>query len=150
MGQLSSKPWSFWKVAAHADCCMEDDSERTRIIVETGFSSRQVDRLHRRFTTLDRGCKGHLTLADIEAIPGMSDNPLGARIAAAMAREGKGGHDDDEGENGEIRITFRSFCKGFSHFSKTDVFGKTEGEDHEEVKRSRKRTKQGNPKGKLK
>ena len=118
---------------------MVDDEMRQALVVETGFSARQVDRLHIRFTQLDKGCKGYLTMTDIESIPGMSDNPLGQRIAWAMARE-----DDGAANNKDIQITFRSFCKSFSHFKAESE----EDDDHEEKRK--KRTKQGNPKGKLK
>ena len=114
MGQLLSRPRTLiTKWLSKADTCMVDDEMRQALVVETGFSARQVDRLHIRFTQLDKGCKGYLTMTDIESIPGMSDNPLGQRIARAMAREDDGGANN---KDQDIQITFRSFCKSFSHF----------------------------------
>ena len=111
--------------------------------------------LSHRCPKIKPGCKGYLTLADIESIPGMSDNPLSSRIARAMAKEGHDREDHHGDDQDEIRITFRSFCKSFSHFKAEEEDEETaeaDGnleEDKKKKKKKKKRAKAGNPKGKL-
>lgn len=47
---------------------------------KTGFSPSQIEKLHSRFTQLDKLNKGYLTREDLMSIPQLSMNPIGERL----------------------------------------------------------------------
>lgn len=87
------------------------DDEIERISGETKFTASQIERLHSRFTHLDRSNRGSLSKSDLMAIPELSINPIGDRIVQMFFLELN--EDND-------RISFAQFAKILAHFQPTD------------------------------
>jgi calcineurin B homologous protein 1 len=90
--------------------------EISEIATETGFTSKQIQRLYSRFTSLDKNDTGYLSKQDFERIPELHINPLKDRIIEVLIDDN--GHDE--------KINFRQFAKVFSTFrrGKTDSISK--------------------------
>ena len=80
--------------------------EISEIANETGFTSKQIQRLYSRFTSLDKNNTGYLSKQDFERIPELHINPLKDRIIEVLIDDN--GHDE--------KINFRQFAKVFSTF----------------------------------
>merc|ERR1711993_233991 len=87
---------------------------------ETGFTSNQIERLWRRFTSLDKQQKGYLTREDFLRIPELAINPLGDRIVHAFFRDSS--EKDEEaggkfnGANEKEIVNFPDFVRVLAHF----------------------------------
>ncbi|KHN87998.1 Calcineurin B homologous protein 1 [Toxocara canis] len=81
--------------------------ETEALAKETGFTNRQILRLHSRFLSLDKDGKGVLDRDDFFNIPELEVNPLGDRIIDAFFAETK---------DPEKRITFGEFANVLAHF----------------------------------
>lgn len=83
------------------------EEEITAIQRETGFTRRQILRLHTRFLSLDKEGRGYVDRDDFFTIPELTANPLGDRIIDAFFAE------KDEVEK---KLTFREFVHVLAHF----------------------------------
>ncbi|KAI3404731.2 hypothetical protein KGF56_002434 [Candida oxycetoniae] len=72
---------------------------------DTNFSSEEIDRLRKRFMKLDKDGSGEIDRNEFLSIPGISSNPLAARLMDVFDKDG------DE------QIDFQEFIMGLSAFS---------------------------------
>ncbi|VDK18274.1 unnamed protein product [Anisakis simplex] len=83
------------------------DEEVDQLAKSTGFTHKQILRLHLRFMALDKGGKGVLDRDDFFNIPDLEMNPLGDRIIDAFFAEAS---------DPEKRLTFPEFVAVLAHF----------------------------------
>ncbi|VDD96302.1 unnamed protein product [Enterobius vermicularis] len=83
------------------------DEEIAEIAKETGFTRKQITRLHTRFLSLDKHGRGYLERDDFFAIPEIVVNPLGDRIIDAFF---------DEVSDPEGQMKFEDFARVLAHF----------------------------------
>ena len=81
---------------------LQEDDIKT-IEKETGFNSKQIQRLWNRFVDLDKKQKGHLTRDDFLVIPELAINPLSDRIIHAFFQKTE-------------EVSFRDFIGVLAHF----------------------------------
>ncbi|VDN53728.1 unnamed protein product [Dracunculus medinensis] len=74
---------------------------------ETGFTRRQILRLHTRFLSLDKQGRGYLDRDDFFNVHELELNPLGDRIIDAFFTEKN---------DIEKKLTFPEFCQVLAHF----------------------------------
>ncbi|KAG9508790.1 Eukaryotic translation initiation factor 5B, partial [Fragariocoptes setiger] len=86
---------------------MLQDEEISLISEETGFSPPQIERLYARFTSLDKGDNGSLSVEDFLRVPELAINPLCDRIVQMFFADCDVDHD---------RINFRQFMKVLATF----------------------------------
>lgn len=72
---------------------------------ETGFTRTQVEKLHSRFTHLDRGNHGSLSKSDLLDLPELSMNPLAEQLVGMFVNE-----------TSSDRISFSKFTRVLSAF----------------------------------
>lgn len=83
------------------------EEEISAIQRETGFTRRQILRLHTRFLSLDKEGRGYVDRDDFFTIPELNANPLGDRIIDAFFAEKS---------DLEKKLTFREFARVLAHF----------------------------------
>ncbi|KHN79818.1 Calcineurin B homologous protein 1 [Toxocara canis] len=83
------------------------EEELEEIRSKTGFTKRQIFRLHLRFLSLDKKGRGFLERSDFLQIPELEINPLGDRIIDAFFAET---------QPPQTRITFTDFARVLAHF----------------------------------
>uniref|UniRef100_A0A146YUL6 Calcineurin B ous protein 2 n=1 Tax=Fundulus heteroclitus TaxID=8078 RepID=A0A146YUL6_FUNHE len=79
-----------------------------QLMQETGFSAAHLLRLYERFKFLDKDNRGHLRSEDFEAVPELSENPIGDRIVGAFFLPG------------QETVDFSSFVRVLAHFRPTE------------------------------
>lgn len=94
------------------------DDEIQFISQTTGFTGSQIEKLHSRFSNLDRNNRGSLGKSDFMAIQELSINPLGGRLVHMFFI----GLDEDTD-----RISFPRFVKVLSTFRSFDQENKGDG-----------------------
>lgn len=81
----------------------------------TGFTLSDVKRVHRRFVALDTLKRGYVTVADLQGLPEVSQNPLGDRICKVFASSS-----GLEEENRNV-VDFKEFLKALATFHKSNL-----------------------------
>lgn len=92
-------------------CEKLEQTDITAITEETGFSPKQIKKLFRRFSSLDKESKGYLNREDFLRLTELAVNPLGDRIVNAFFLESQ----NDEVFNDDT-VDFRDFIRVLSHF----------------------------------
>ncbi|XP_036927127.1 calcineurin B homologous protein 2 [Acanthopagrus latus] len=87
---------------------MNNIPDGQQLLQETGFSAAHIVRLYERFEFLDKDNTGHLRPEDLETVPDLDKNPIGARIIGAFFPPGK------------ETLDFGSFVRILAHFRPAD------------------------------
>ncbi|EGW31141.1 uncharacterized protein SPAPADRAFT_63056, partial [Spathaspora passalidarum NRRL Y-27907] len=75
------------------------------LMADTNFNPEEIDRLRKRFMKLDQDRSGEIDKQEFLSIPGVSSNPLAARLMDVFDIDGNG------------KIDFQEFITGLSAFS---------------------------------
>ena len=102
-----------------------DSEQAEEITKETGFNKATLNRLHDRFTHLDRNQQGYLTKADLGKIVDFEVNPFKDRIFQMFT----------DFEPGKDKIFFEDFCSVLAKFQPVGV--RATAKDKERVLRER-------------